>query len=82
MKHFFSTESDTILNPKCDCVIALLLHVWTIIGLAQPRNQLAILAEVLHGFPLNENNGTFPSTDQDSFLLKFFQSIFHNAHVL
>ena len=59
MKHFFSTESDTNLNPKCGSVIALLLHVWTIMCLTQPRNQLA---EVLHDFPqsLNENKGTFP----------------------
>jgi len=62
MKHFFSTESDTNLNPKCGSVIALLLHVWTIMCLTEPRNQLASLAEVLHDFPqsLNENKGTVP----------------------
>jgi hypothetical protein len=62
MKHFFSTESDTILNPKCGSVIALLLHVWTIMDLTQLRNQLASLAEVFHGFPesICENEGTVP----------------------
>jgi len=62
MKHFFSTESDTNLNPKCGSLIALLLHVWTVMCLTHPRNQLASLAEVLHDFPqsLNENKGTVP----------------------